>query len=65
MLKLLQSENDRMLSDFLVQANRRAIPTLIDAERKREGLDDLSSLSSYVVCSAKFPQASLGFIKAA
>nr|XP_027093924.1 ribokinase isoform X2 [Coffea arabica] len=38
------------------EANRRAIPILIDAERKREGLDDLLSLSSYVVCSAKFPQ---------
>ncbi|CDP03815.1 unnamed protein product [Coffea canephora] len=39
------------------EANRRAIPILTDAESKSEGLDDLLSLSSYVVCSAKFPQA--------
>lgn len=53
-----------MLSDFPVQAHRRGIPILIDAERKREGLDDLLNLSSYIVCSAKFPQASLVSIKA-
>nr|KAJ0187399.1 hypothetical protein LSAT_V11C900459750 [Lactuca sativa] len=40
-----------------VQANRRKIPILIDAERPREGLDDLLNLSDYVVCSAKLPQA--------
>lgn len=34
------------------------IPILIDAERRREGLDDLLNLASYVVCSEKFPQAS-------
>ncbi|XP_050206976.1 uncharacterized protein LOC126656447 isoform X1 [Mercurialis annua] len=39
------------------EANRKNIPILIDAERKREGLDDLLSLATYVVCSAKFPQA--------
>ncbi|CAK9140837.1 unnamed protein product [Ilex paraguariensis] len=39
------------------EANRKGIPILIDAERKREGLDDLLNLSDYVVCSAKFPQA--------
>ncbi|KAL2488043.1 pfkB-like carbohydrate kinase family protein [Forsythia ovata] len=39
------------------EATRRGIPILIDAERKREGLDDLLSLSSYVICSKKFPQA--------
>ncbi|XP_022849457.1 uncharacterized protein LOC111371622 [Olea europaea var. sylvestris] len=39
------------------EATRRGIPILIDAERKREGLDDLLSLSSYAICSAKFPQA--------
>ncbi|KAL7226325.1 hypothetical protein ACSBR1_021441 [Camellia fascicularis] len=39
------------------EANRRSIPILIDAERKREGLDDLLKFSDYVVCSAKFPQA--------
>lgn len=42
--------------DFPVQASRRGIPILIDAERPREGLDDLLKLSSYVICSAKFPQ---------
>ncbi|KAA8550679.1 hypothetical protein F0562_002363 [Nyssa sinensis] len=39
------------------EANRRSIPILIDAERKREGLDELLNFSDYVVCSAKFPQA--------
>ncbi|XP_052186360.1 uncharacterized protein LOC127797472 [Diospyros lotus] len=39
------------------EAKRRNISILIDAERKREGLDDLLNLSDYVVCSAKFPQA--------
>nr|XP_015892151.2 ribokinase isoform X2 [Ziziphus jujuba var. spinosa] len=39
------------------EAVRRNIPILIDSERKREGLDDLLKLASYVVCSAKFPQA--------
>ncbi|XP_010243613.1 PREDICTED: uncharacterized protein LOC104587626 isoform X1 [Nelumbo nucifera] len=38
------------------EAARRKIPILIDAERKREGLDDLLSLADYAVCSAKFPQ---------
>nr|XP_033509938.1 ribokinase-like isoform X3 [Nicotiana tomentosiformis] len=38
------------------EANRRGIPILIDAERKREGLDHLLSFASYVVCSTKFPQ---------
>ncbi|XP_051120461.1 ribokinase isoform X2 [Andrographis paniculata] len=42
------------------EASRRGIPILIDAERKREGLDDLLNLSTYVVCSAKFPQAWTG-----
>uniref|UniRef100_A0A2P2L515 Ribokinase-like n=1 Tax=Rhizophora mucronata TaxID=61149 RepID=A0A2P2L515_RHIMU len=39
------------------EASRKDIPILIDAERKREGLDDLLELASYAVCSAKFPQA--------
>ncbi|KAJ6798571.1 Uncharacterized protein M6B38_209900 [Iris pallida] len=39
------------------EATRRKIPILIDAERKREGLDELLNLATYVVCSAKFPQA--------
>lgn len=39
------------------EAVRRKIPILIDAERPREGLDDLLKLADYAVCSAKFPQA--------
>ncbi|XP_058094936.1 uncharacterized protein LOC131240620 isoform X2 [Magnolia sinica] len=39
------------------EATCMQIPILIDAERKREGLDDLLNLADYVVCSAKFPQA--------
>lgn len=43
---------------FPVQAVQKNIPILIDAERKREGLDDLLKLADYVICSAKFPKAS-------
>ncbi|KAG9144976.1 hypothetical protein Leryth_017432 [Lithospermum erythrorhizon] len=39
------------------EAKRRGIPILLDAEKKREGLDSLLNLSSYVVCSTAFPQA--------
>ncbi|CAL5005408.1 unnamed protein product [Urochloa decumbens] len=42
------------------EASQRKIPILIDAERKREGLDELLNFASYVVCSAKFPQAWTG-----
>ncbi|KAJ0512485.1 putative ketohexokinase [Helianthus annuus] len=45
---------------FAHEANRRKIPILIDAERPREGLDDLLNFSDYVVCSAKFPQTWTG-----
>ncbi|TYK18986.1 ribokinase isoform X2 [Cucumis melo var. makuwa] len=38
------------------EAARQNIPMLIDAERKREGLDDLLTFASYVVCSTRFPQ---------
>ncbi|XP_030455009.2 uncharacterized protein LOC115676269 isoform X2 [Syzygium oleosum] len=38
------------------EAARQNIPILLDAEKKRPGLDDLLDLSDYVVCSAKFPQ---------
>ncbi|KAL8159422.1 hypothetical protein V2J09_000959, partial [Rumex salicifolius] len=38
------------------EAARRNIPILVDAEKKREGLDELLNFASYVVCSAKFPQ---------
>uniref|UniRef100_A0A2N9HJL3 Carbohydrate kinase PfkB domain-containing protein n=1 Tax=Fagus sylvatica TaxID=28930 RepID=A0A2N9HJL3_FAGSY len=39
------------------EAVRKGIPILIDAERVREGLDDLLELADYAICSAKFPQA--------
>ncbi|KAI4319350.1 hypothetical protein MLD38_032955 [Melastoma candidum] len=38
------------------EAVLRNIPILLDAERLREGLDDLLTLANYLVCSAKFPQ---------
>ncbi|KAK4366138.1 hypothetical protein RND71_014018 [Anisodus tanguticus] len=38
------------------EANRRGVPILIDAEKKREGLDNLLSFASYVVCTTRFPQ---------
>ncbi|XP_030532589.2 ribokinase-like [Rhodamnia argentea] len=33
------------------------IPILVEAERLREGLDDLLMVAEYAVCSAKFPKA--------
>ncbi|KAJ7977139.1 Ribokinase, Carbohydrate kinase PfkB, Ribokinase-like protein [Quillaja saponaria] len=39
------------------EAVRKDIPILIDAERTREGLDDLLKLADYAVCSTKFPRA--------
>ncbi|GLU07843.1 hypothetical protein SLE2022_247830 [Rubroshorea leprosula] len=39
------------------EAARKDIPMLVDAERKREGLDDLLKSVTYAICSAKFPQA--------
>ncbi|KAI4349315.1 hypothetical protein L6164_009920 [Bauhinia variegata] len=38
------------------EAVRENIPILIDAERPREGLNDLLKSADYVVCSEKFPQ---------
>lgn len=38
------------------QASKRQLPMLVDAERPREGLDDLLTYATYVVSSAKFPQ---------
>ncbi|XP_021301792.1 uncharacterized protein LOC110429715 isoform X2 [Sorghum bicolor] len=38
-------------------ASQRKIPILIDAARKREQLDELLNFASYIVWSAKFPQA--------
>lgn len=46
---------------FPVQAVRKGIPILIDAERLREGLDDLLKLTDYLVCSEKFPRVSALF----
>lgn len=54
-------EIDLRLWDNPVQASQRKIPILVDAEKKREGLDDLLNFASYVVCSAKFPQVSFLF----
>ncbi|MCO5547096.1 hypothetical protein L7F22_000538 [Adiantum nelumboides] len=42
------------------EAKRKSISILVDAERKREGLDDLLALADYVICPAKFPQAWTG-----
>ncbi|KAK7345709.1 hypothetical protein VNO77_16319 [Canavalia gladiata] len=39
------------------EAFRQNISILIDAERPREGLNDLLPLADYIVCSEKFPQA--------
>ncbi|VVA89954.1 unnamed protein product [Arabis nemorensis] len=39
------------------EASRKKIPILVDAEKKRDGLDDLLQFADYVVCTAKFPQA--------
>ncbi|XP_010684806.2 uncharacterized protein LOC104899332 [Beta vulgaris subsp. vulgaris] len=38
------------------EATRRNIPILVDAEKKREGLDELLNFATYVVCSAKLPK---------
>ncbi|XP_056176329.1 uncharacterized protein LOC115662349 isoform X4 [Syzygium oleosum] len=39
------------------EAAAQNVPFLLDAEKKRPGLDGLLNLSDYVICSAKFPQA--------
>lgn len=39
------------------EASKRQLPMLVDAERLREGLDDLLAYATYVVSSAKFPQS--------
>ncbi|BAT85603.1 hypothetical protein LR48_Vigan831s002800 [Vigna angularis] len=39
------------------EAVKKNIPILMDAERLREGLDDILKLADYVVCAAQFPQA--------
>ncbi|MCI31619.1 ribokinase-like, partial [Trifolium medium] len=43
------------------EAFRQNISILVDAERPREGLNDLLDLADYVVCSEKFPQASKSY----
>ena len=59
------TETDLCLWNNPVQASQRKIPILVDAERKREGLDELLNFASYVVCSAKFPQVSCWIAKRA
>ncbi|GLT67570.1 hypothetical protein SLA2020_398670 [Shorea laevis] len=39
------------------EATCKNIPILVEAERIREGLDDLLKLATYAICSAKFPKA--------
>ncbi|GLJ14291.1 hypothetical protein SUGI_0230120 [Cryptomeria japonica] len=39
------------------EASERQLPIFVDAERLREGLDELLNVATYVVCSANFPQA--------
>ncbi|PNX75317.1 pfkB family carbohydrate kinase, partial [Trifolium pratense] len=46
------------------EAFRQNISILVDAERPREGLNDLLNLADYVVCSEKFPQASKSYHEA-
>ncbi|XP_055821264.1 uncharacterized protein LOC129889831 isoform X2 [Solanum dulcamara] len=51
-------QETELLSALVVarEAHRRNIPIVIDAESKRERVDDLLNLATYVVCSARFPQ---------
>ncbi|XP_016569498.1 sulfofructose kinase isoform X1 [Capsicum annuum] len=51
-----------LLSALVVarEAHQRNIPIVVDAESKRERVDDLLNLATYVVCSARFPQAWTG-----
>ena len=45
----------------LAEAARAAgVPVLVEAERPREGLDELLALADYVVCSQGFPAAWAG-----
>ncbi|KAL4376597.1 hypothetical protein GQ457_02G004210 [Hibiscus cannabinus] len=52
--------NGIFLGLLLVQAARKNIPMLVEAEKKRKGLDDLLDFATYAVCSAKFPLAWTG-----
>ncbi|KAL3362029.1 hypothetical protein AABB24_014734 [Solanum stoloniferum] len=51
-------QETELLSALVVarEAHQRNIPIVIDAESKRERVDDLLNLATYVVCSARFPQ---------
>lgn len=40
----------------LWQATKRQLKILVDAERKREGLDEILTFADYIVASAKFSQ---------
>ncbi|KAL4369824.1 hypothetical protein AHAS_Ahas06G0004400 [Arachis hypogaea] len=42
------------------EAVRKNIPILMDAERLREGLDDLIQLADYLTCATRFPQVWAG-----
>ncbi|MED6183482.1 hypothetical protein PIB30_038259 [Stylosanthes scabra] len=42
------------------EAVRKNIPILMDAERPREGLDDLIQLADYLTCATSFPQVWTG-----
>jgi len=61
-VKEVQNEREHHLmwinkfSYFPVQAVKKNIPILMDAEKLRDGLDDLLKLADYVVCAAQFPQ---------
>eukprot|EP00850_Spirogloea_muscicola_P010266 SM000060S19598 [mRNA] locus=s60:72424:78215:+ [translate_table: standard] len=40
------------------EARERGLPILLDAEKKRDGLDELLSFADFLVASSKFPQPS-------
>lgn len=43
-------------SGFLLKATKRRLPIIVDAERKREQLEEILTFADYLVTSAKFPQ---------
>jgi len=43
-------------SMVFMQAHSKNIPILINAEKKRTGLDELIDLADYAICSTNFPQ---------
>ncbi|CAI7919303.1 unnamed protein product [Closterium sp. NIES-54] len=55
---------DGRLADTTIRICQQAValglPVLVDAEKPREGLDDLLAHATFVVVSEKFPQVSLG-----